>query len=175
LIGVINASPLIYLGKIGTLDLLNQLFTELWTVELVKTEVLQKEHTPERVILEDAFATWLQIQEPQNKLLVSRLEELQLHRGESSIIALAKELINTKKESVVIIDDLAARDVARTMGILITGTIGILLRAVKKKLISIKQSKRFLRLLLEETNFRMSIQLYSQLLGKLDDFEEKNV
>jgi len=57
LIGIINASPLIYLGKIGLIGLLPQLFDEIWTSIDVKEEVLRLKSSPEIPILEEAFSS----------------------------------------------------------------------------------------------------------------------
>jgi len=59
------------------------------------------------------------------------IEELNLGKGEAAAIALALE---TGK--VCVIDDLKARKIAMKMEVKITGTIGILLFAEKKKIIN---------------------------------------
>jgi predicted nucleic acid-binding protein len=169
LIGVINASPLIYLGKIGLVDLLPQLFTEIWTSIEVKEEVLKLKSAPEILILEEAFASWLQIHPMSDSKLLTQLLELQIHRGEATIIAIARDLKYKKKDPIAIIDDLTAREIARTFDIPVIGTVGILLRAVKKAILTPDQFKNKIRMLVEETDFRMSVKLYSQLLNKLKE------
>jgi hypothetical protein len=169
LIGVINASPLIYLGKIGLIDLLPQLFTEIWTSIEVKEEVLKEKSAPEILILKQAFDSWLQIHPVNDSKLLTKLMELQIHRGEATIIAIARDLIYTKKDSIAIIDDLAAREIARTFDIPVIGTVGILLRAVKKTILTPDRFKSKIRMLVEETDFRMSVKLYSQVLDKLKE------
>ena len=169
LIGIINASPLICLGKIGALDLLPQLFDKILTTKIVRNEVLQKEPIPERIILESAFSSWLEVKTPKNNLMITKLQELQLHQGEASVLVLAKEFINESKGPVTIIDDLSARYVAQTMKIPIIGTLGILLRAVESEIISSKQYKKFLRQLIDETTFHMTAKIYSRLIGLLEE------
>lgn len=169
LIGIINASPLICLGRIGALDLLPQLFDRILTTSIVKNEVLQKEQAPEQIILERVFTSWLEVKDPKNKHLITKLQELQTHQGEASVLVLAKEFIDENKEPVVIIDDLSARYVAQTMRIPIIGTLGILLRAVKKERISIKQCKKFIRQLIDETTFYMTAKMYSRILELLEE------
>ena len=51
--------------------------------------------------------------------------ELQVDKGEASAIALALET----PHSTVIIDDLQARSLAENLGITITGTIGVIIKA----------------------------------------------
>ena len=111
----------------------------------MRNEVLQKEPIPERVILESAFSSWLEVKNAKNNLMITKLQELQKHQGEASVLVLTKEFIDESKEPVTIIDDLSARYVAQTMRIPIIGTLGILLRAVESENNTIKQCKRFLR------------------------------
>lgn len=169
LIGVINASPLIYLGKLGSLGLLPKLFNEIWTSPEVKREVLNSKSTPEILILKVAFTSWLQTYQIQNNSFLKKLLDLQIHRGEATIITIAKELQELKKESIAIIDDLAAREIARTLNIPIIGTIGVLLRGVKKNFLTPKEFKQQLEKLVEETDFRMSIKLYTQLIKRFEE------
>ena len=168
MIGVINASPLIYLGKLGAFSLLTQLFHEIWTSQEVKQEVLSSESTPEKPVLQEAFSSWLKIYQIKDQSFLTRILDLQIHRGEASVIAIAKELQDLKRDSIVIIDDLTAREIARTLNLPIIGTIGVLLRSVKKKLLTPKDFRQKLNILIEETDFRMSIKLYSQLLKEFE-------
>lgn len=171
MIGVINASPLIYLGKVGALYLVPQLFAQVFTTPVVKLEVLRVEHAPERPVLEEAFEAWLELAVPQDTTLMNRLIRLQLHQGEAGILSLAKELKMEREDPIGIIDDLAAREVARTLGIPVTGTIGILLRGTKTELISKNECKRYLRKIIEDTDFHLSIKLYSKIVRELEELE----
>ena len=171
LIGIINASPLIWLGKIGALDLLPQLFEKIITTVIVRNEVLQKEQAAERAILESAFSSWIEVKNPKNNHLITKLQELQTHQGEASVLVLAKEFIDENKKPVAIIDDLSARHVAKTMRIPIIGTLGILLRAVQSEIISKRQCKRFLKELIDETTFHMTAKIYSRLIGFLEEHQ----
>jgi len=166
LIAIINASPLIYLGKVGSIQLLPQLFSEVWTCSAVKEEVLRQEQAPEIPILKQAFNSWLRISEPQNPTLLTNLSNLQLHPGEAAIIAMALELIH-KRELIVIMDDSSAREIARTLNLPLTGTIGVLLKGVKSTLLSVTQFQRKLHQLLTKTEFRLSIHLYLKTIEQL--------
>ncbi len=168
LIAVVDASPLIYLGKIGLLELLPEIFEQVITSKFVKKEVLIKSE-PEFTILNNAFSKWLAIIKPEDKKLVSNLIATQIHRGESEVIAIAKQLLKQGKRNVIVIDDLAARDIGRTLGLSITGTIGVLMKARKLKLRNTKQTVQSFRELVEETDFRISVGLYSKVLTILEE------
>lgn len=171
MIGVVNASPLIYLGKIGRLNILPKIFSEVWTSKEVKLEVLSKDLAPEIPLIEQAFNTWLKLYKIKNDSLKINLLKLNIHLGEASIIASAYELKQIKKEAIAIIDDLTAREIARTFNIPVIGTVGILLRSVKDHLLTKKQYKNHLEFLLEETSFRITPKLYFKILKKLEELQ----
>ena len=72
---------------------------------------------------------WLVAEEPTDRSVVRALE-LVLDRGESEAIALAQE-----KGGRIILDDRKAREVAVRMGVPITGTIGLLIKAKQSGII----------------------------------------
>ncbi|MBY9008641.1 MAG: DUF3368 domain-containing protein [Candidatus Lokiarchaeota archaeon] len=171
MIGIINASPLIYLGKIGAISLIPKLFTQCYTTLIVKKEVLINKTAPELSILKESFSSWLLLKEPTNVQLVDRLKKLQIHIGEASVIALAKELQDKKDENIIIIDDLAAREIARTLDLAVTGTIGVLIKALVSKLISVEKCKSYLQILIENTTFRITSAMYSKILKQIESFK----
>jgi predicted nucleic acid-binding protein len=170
MIAIINASPLIYLAQIGALKLLPKLFSKCYTTSIVKDEILNQKDAIEYTILEESFSDWLSVKESSDQKLLKRLEELQIHRGEASIITLAKELHDKEKENILIIDDLAAREIARTLGLKITGTLGIILKALRLSFITKIECKNYIQFLVENTTFRITTTLYSKILKEIDDF-----
>ena len=173
MIGIINASPLIYLGKIGALTLLPKLFTECYTTLIVKKEVLRDNNAPEFSVLKESFSNWISLKEPTNQHLVNRLKELNIHTGEASVIALAKELQDNSDEIIMIIDDLAAREIARTLDLKVTGTIGVLIKSLNLKFITVEKCKDFLHILVENTTFRISSALFSKILKEIEKIHDK--
>jgi len=171
MIAIINASPIIYLGKIGAITLLPKLFSRCYTTTIVKKEVLGDKKVPEFLILEECFSDWLTVKNPSYKQLIKRLEDLQIHSGEASIIALGKEMQEKAEEKIIIIDDLTAREIARTLELKITGTLGIILKALHQRLIMKKECKYFLQFLIENTTFRISTTMFSKILKEIDEFE----
>jgi hypothetical protein len=167
-IAVINASPLIYLGKLGLLNYLPCLFSRVITSELVKNEVLDSK-APEFIALDEAFSKWLETIEVKDPSMIDKLVAAQIHEGEASIILIAKNFREIQKEPVLVIDDLAARDLARSLGFTIIGTIGIILKLVSTKELTRSKAKECLVFLVEETDFRISVKIYSRLLMELEE------
>ncbi len=166
MIAIVNASPLIYLGKLGILDKLKELYSEIFTTETVKIEVLPSMPTPEKMILEDAFNSWLIVKDVKQSPWLEKYRKFKIHYGEASVLSLAKEL--DKQDSTVILDDFGARQIARSLKFRVIGTIGILLFCAKKKTMKKVQVKTYLKRLSTETNFRMSTKLYLLVLDELE-------
>jgi predicted nucleic acid-binding protein len=81
-----------------------------------------------------------------------QLLEMQIDKGEASAIALAMETA----DNIVILDDWKARKVAERLGILVTGTLGLIIKAKNTGIIpSIKPYLDKLK----ATNFRISEEL----------------
>jgi len=91
-----------------------------------------------------------------------QLLALQLDAGESSAIALALE----KMDCTLILDDYKARRIADQLGLSVTGTLGILLKAKQRGILpALKPVLERIR----QTNFRLSAELEMQVLKLADE------
>jgi predicted nucleic acid-binding protein len=141
---VADASCLIVLQNIGELSLLQKLFDEITITEEVRNEFGLP--LPE----------WIKIPTVANsgeKHLLSVL----LDKGEASSIALALEIT----DSILIIDEKKGRRIARELGLITIGTLGVILKAKEKGLI---ESTTGLIKQLESTGFYLSQSLKEKLL-----------
>jgi predicted nucleic acid-binding protein len=121
---VVNASPLIFLAKIDALPLLQQLAGEVLVPFSVRDEVLVSKGSRPPVELPD----WLSFRE--DLFLPPEIAGWDLGAGESQVLAHA---LASGDEAVL--DDFEARQCARALGVPATGTLGMILRAKKSKLI----------------------------------------
>ncbi|HEX8267744.1 MAG TPA: DUF3368 domain-containing protein [Pyrinomonadaceae bacterium] len=124
---VVNASPLILLFKSGLEDLLPQLFSTIIVPEAVWDEILRGGDIAAQKLL-DNEATWITritIQIPP-EILVWNLGD-----GESEVLSWAFANRNFR----AVIDDKAARNCAKTIGIETLGTGGMLVLAKRRGLI----------------------------------------
>lgn len=120
---VINTSPLIALvAAVGDLRILQSLYEEVWVPLEVAEEILAGGASG-FAIVEFQQATWLIKQTVPLQISPSLLNALDL--GEASVIQLA---INQRIKTVCI-DEVVGRQVARSNGLLLTGSIGVLLKA----------------------------------------------
>ncbi|MBS0016153.1 MAG: DUF3368 domain-containing protein, partial [Arthrospira sp. SH-MAG29] len=83
--------------------------------------------------------------------------------GEAEAIALAIEV----KAARLIIDERLGRQAARDFGVKITGVLGILLLAKRQQLIT--QVQPIMDNLMAQANFRISSQLYADVLMAADE------
>lgn len=142
---LVDTSCLILLSKIGELHLLSQLFGSISVTSEVAREYGHD------------LPTWATVKTPREDYL--RIFETLLDSGEASIIALAYE----QPDSLVIIDEIKGRNVARDMGLAFTGTIGLLKLAREKGLVhNMKSVTDSIR----KTDFRISEVLLNSLLTK---------
>lgn len=109
-----DTSCLIALSALSLLDLLERFYGEV-LVPLAVADELGEPLPP--------WASKVQA----SPLLVTALRE-SLGRGEAEVIALAAETPG----SLAVLDDQRARTTARSMGVKLTGTLGILLRAKRE-------------------------------------------
>ena len=134
-----DTSCLIILTKIGELDLLRQLYK---TVTITQDILLEYgEPLPDLIEV-------LQAKDPYRQQLL----EMQIDKGEASAIALALET----SENIIILDDWKARKLAERLGLSVTGTLGVIIKAKNNGIIpTIKPYLDKIR----ETNFRISEEL----------------
>lgn len=156
-----DASPLICLSALRQLDLLQKLYGSVLVPDAVWQEVTRSPSftsptTP--VAVSDAKAAgWLKVVAASNRPLVTQLETT-LDPGEAEAIALAVE--NTS--SFLLIDERDGRQVARTLGVEMTGTLGILMRA--KSTEHITAIEPLIEELIQHHNFRLHPALVERIL-----------
>lgn len=124
---VLNASPLIVLGKIGMLGILSQVADELAVPQGVVEEILAgPAGDPAREHLAGPAAPSA-VQVP---AISGRVAAWDLGRGESEVLSLALETPGSE----AVIDDRAARNCALALGVPYRGTLGVLLLAHRRGL-----------------------------------------
>ena len=117
-----NTSPLLYLYRIGVLEWLPTLCSDIWIPPAVVRELQEGQEKGYDVPMPRAYA-WLQVVEP--RALPSEWLALDLGAGELAVLALALE----HPQRVVLLDDGRARRIAQAAGLTVWGTLKVLLEA----------------------------------------------
>ncbi|MCM1125383.1 MAG: DUF3368 domain-containing protein [Lachnospiraceae bacterium] len=123
---VVNTTPLIALSHVGQLELLRRLYGEIIIPEAVYRELSAKEESICKKAVDGAF-NWIRVDKIKNQM-AKAMYKTQLHDGEVEVMILAKEIV----ADVVIIDDANAKKHAKYLGLPVTGTLGVLIKAKQK-------------------------------------------
>ena len=118
-----NTTPLINFAEIGRMDVLHALFGDLVRTPTVRDELTSKSELFPNAAQVPVLPRILLLA-PADQLLVKGLAH-RVHRGEAECLALAME----HPDALLLLDDLAAREIAVTNGLLHTGTLGCVAKA----------------------------------------------
>ena len=120
---VCDTTVLLYLGRIGQIDLLPSLFGPVLVPERVRLELdMGRLLRRDTVDPEDLpWATPVSV----SQVMIDALPPNRLGRGEQAVIAYT----NAHQGSVAGLDDLRARQLAEALGLTVAGTLGLMLRA----------------------------------------------
>lgn len=162
MIAVCNSTPLIHLAILGRLDLLPKLFERVYCTEQVYEETATRggDRADAESVRAAVLQGWLEVLPvPVRFHSLYILLCMGLDAGEASTIALALET----KPDALLIDERSARIKAQSLdlGAILTGTIGVLARARKKRIVP--ELKPLMDALLK-SNFWVSEELYRKVL-----------
>lgn len=122
---VVNASPLIFLGNAGHLDLLRTSASRIVVPKAVFDEVTVTRHSDSAVaalVESDWIEHFAPIEVP------ASITEWDLGAGESAVIAVALKITGSRP----VIDDLAGRRCALSVGLNVMGTLGVVIAAYRR-------------------------------------------
>ena len=166
LLVVCDSTPLIYLARLGHFDLLRQLHELVLIPQAVWNEVAVRgaqfvEGTAVQVAVK---AGWMRVATPVGHLQVSQSEADDLDPGEEEALQLAVE-----RDAMIAIGESHGRDVAKRLGLRVTGTVGILVRARHEGLIQ-ALAPELARL--RRTTFRLSEAIVREALASVGETAE---
>ncbi|HBL13266.1 MAG TPA: DUF3368 domain-containing protein [Cyanobacteria bacterium UBA11162] len=155
---VSNTSPILNLAIVDQLELLRWQFSEILIPHAVLDELKVNEERPGSQAIRQAISLgWVKTQELGNEPLAQLLKQT-LDRGEAEAIALAIEL----KADWTLLDEREGRKVAKSLGLKVTGILGVLLRA--KQVGELESLQPVLDELINKAGFRIAPQLLTQVL-----------
>jgi predicted nucleic acid-binding protein len=162
-----DAGPLMALGKLNRLDLLAGLFGQVQIPRAVYDEVVTQglvRGAPDALTVR---LFWQRKQWPivdvSEALLSAYVPPVILDPGETELLALAQSLA----DPLLLLDDEVARAEARRLGLRLCGTLGVLVRAYRKGLLTLDQVELLLREIAARPDIWISARLCEQVLASL--------
>ncbi|MDE2799559.1 MAG: DUF3368 domain-containing protein [Gemmatimonadota bacterium] len=161
-----NSGPLMALSKIGALDILFRLFGQVRIPTTVYREVViegEKQGYLDARVIEMAIR--------QKQLIVEDValddlpfEIISLDLGEKEAIYLGTK----EPDSLVLLDDLKAREEAKRLGLTVKGTLGVLIQAYRENLISFSEVNAFLEAIVAHEDIWISAALCREVLKRIE-------
>ncbi|BBH40511.1 hypothetical protein myaer102_30760 [Microcystis viridis NIES-102] len=160
-----DTSPLSSLALVDYLSILKDIYTNVVIPQAVANELANL--TEEDIRIKAIISlNWIQVKQATNLELVACLRnEYNLDLGEAEAIALALEL----KADELLIDERLGRREAVRLGLSITVVLGVLLIAKNRGLIA--KVKPIMESLISQANFRISHQLYEEVLQTANELD----
>ena len=157
---VADAAPLIFLGKIGMLSLIQELFSgEVVLPSVVRDEVIRPPLPPDE---ERTLLTFLQ---------TCRVVEVDAPQRFATGLSVADNSVLTlavrDRADLVVSDDGLLRRLAAMEQLRVIGTLGILLQACKNGRLESRQTSELLEELIQKHGFRISIEVYNAVLKEI--------
>lgn len=166
---VSNSAPLIYLAKVGRLNIIKDVFGKIFIPEAVFNEAVIQGKTlkiSDAFIIEKAVGVWILREKvkPEISAEFSFLDtNTKLGLGEREALKLCKQL----NAEFFIVDDREARRASRILGITPIGTFGVIIQAFRQNSITKREVLKTLDDLIK-AGFRIDSALYRATLGKLE-------
>jgi predicted nucleic acid-binding protein len=151
---IADTSPLQYLFQLDLLDVLRTLYGNVLAPEAVRDELLVGRSLG-LAVPDPADFPWITLRSTTTHAGVARLE---LGAGETAALSLALEVA----DPIVILDDAVARTAAATLNIPSTGTLGVLLLAKQRGLVT---SIASVIIRLEQRGFRIAPAVIARVLA----------
>jgi predicted nucleic acid-binding protein len=169
---VTDATVLIYLAKLGAIELLDECFDAVFLPPAVYDEVVERgrdEGYADAIAVDEAAEAFLEVRElsaDASDRAAEIRDTANLGAGEAETIALAEET-----DARCLTDDHAPRQTAASLDVEVGGTIFVLLESLDRGLCSLDEYVDYLDEL-ESVGFRMSGRLYRRAVEAGEDQAE---
>ncbi len=170
-----DASPLIWLAKVGKINLLKELFEQVIIPEEVYKETVEKGlqygFPDAQTIKESINEGWIKLSKLNSKdqSILQKISEnaFEIHSGEAQAIVLSRET-----KLLLLMDDSTGRAFAQAWGLKVKGTIYVIISALRKGIISDVEAKETV-LNLVTKGFRLEPTLLARLIIEIDNYHLK--
>ena len=163
---VCDADPIIHLDELNCLDLVFD-FNKVFIPDAVLQEI--ELHRPQ--VLQNTLFSFEQVavDNIRHIELETLIASLSLHESEQEALA----FMLTKPESILITDDSAARLAAITLKFKVHGTIGILIRAVRRNQRTMAETIDIIRSIPSKSSLHIKPAILNSVLEQLKKYNQK--
>ncbi|MBI5748186.1 MAG: DNA-binding protein [Nitrospinae bacterium] len=158
---VCDAGPIIHLDELDSLDIISD-FHPLIIPKSVETEIIR--HRQNALHHPGIVLKVIEIISPPEPRLLILSKALSLDKGEIESLSLIQE----NPDAIFMTDDAAARLAGEELGYKVHGTIGIILRAIRKKMRTPKDVLELLNRIPKETTLFLRSALLEKIIQKVE-------
>lgn len=155
---VSNSSPLIWLAKINKLSILKLLYGEVVIPEKVHAETSSGRSADSILIKKAMEEGWIRVLSEENGESLALAEVAGIHLGEAEAILLARRL-----GVILVVDEREASATAQVFGVRSIGTVGVLMLALARNHLTLKEFEKCLDLLIAD-GFWLTVDVYKRAL-----------
>lgn len=159
---ICDAGPLIHLDELDCLDLLND-FRTVFVPHQVQQEI--ERHRPSALEHASVKLQKVSVVIPEDVAFKALVQAFSLDLGEQAALSLAA--IHPK--AILLTDDAAARLAAETLGYEAHGSIGVLLRAVRRRQRTVDQVLTLLHSLPARSSLHIRPRLLQEIISRLEN------
>lgn len=159
---VCDAGPIIHLDEMQSLDLLAD-FSPLLIPDEVWTEATR--HRPQLSLDSLRDAQVVQVTSPASARLAALSSALALHAGEQA----ALRLMEATGARMLLCDDSAARLAGESLGFEVHGTIGVIVRCIRRQLRTREEAIALLRDLPQRSTLHLSGRLLESVIAQIEN------
>lgn len=157
---IVNSTPLIALCNADLLIILKKLYEEITIPQAVFDEVTAKSDSACHQLKNNL--DWINVEQI-NDAEDRKMYKAKLHAGEVDVMILAQ---TEPKADLVIIDDNAAKKTAKYLGLTVTGTLGVLLKAKRENIVdSVKEPLEKI----QKNGFFISTEIWALVLEQAEE------
>lgn len=159
---ICDAGPLIHLDELGCLDLLAD-FGSVWVPNVVWEEV--NRHRAD--VFRDTQVNFMRVfpKQAEPPELQALVQALTLHPGEREAIHVALE----DGRRLLLADDAAARMAAVSLGLPVHGSIGVIVRAIRRRLRTKQEVVNILRSLPKRSSLHLKQSLLDSVIAEVEN------
>lgn len=160
-IAICDAGPIIHLDELNSLDLLSD-FNPLLVSKIVQAEIIK--HRPDALHSAGFLYKAVDVIPPMEPRLSVLSKALSLDMGELESLSLAQGMLGI----FFLTDDAAARLAAEELGCKVHGTVGIIIRAIRKKTRTVQEAVALLNQIPSETTLFLRPSLLKEIVQRVE-------